>query len=380
MLKSDEKTRFRLAHCLTRFFCGHIQHPADLYTIHTLVEKSMRRLVVKWGLRKVVTEEQIQNSALDFIEELTISPGKSRYCGCLFAEIRLKEKASLRFIHYYTQKRLFTILKSNADSLSSEYMRFDANVKRNLRQLVLAKAIFFRSPDRYAVDNPEILPDIRKYQLEPLVLARLPFKRVWRNNRIVSRNLRPSLEMLLAHPPHNNFRFKKRLISSTLFCLSDELIQRQISLIHSDINANHEFSLSVEVAEVLTFLKKSFKTIFPGKDFYLTTMLLFAHFYCDYPEYFSNLKLFPGHYEVLHAKKGKVDRLFSFCRLIVRDNSLSDAELGRTTVFNRLQKLKEMLRSILNDCSMACRRKIILKLVYYLIGVYSKIGCKNEKL
>lgn len=379
MLKSEHRNAYQLASHLVTFFSGRVRQPSDFYEIHRLVEKSIRRLVVKWGLKKVVSQEQIQNSILDFVEELTVSPGKSRYCGCLFAEIRLKEKASLRFIHYYTQKRLFTILKANANSLSSEYMRFDAQIKRNLRQLVLANAIFFRRPDRYAARDPEILPDISRFQLEQFVLAQLPLKRIWKNNRIVNRNLRPSLEILLAHPPHDDFRFKKRLISSTLFRLSDELTQRQVNLVAGEGLACHEHSLCSEASEVFSDFLKSLKSSFAGEDFPLNALLLFACLYSDYPGYFSEVDISPDHVESLQAKTGKIDRIFTFTMLVARESSLAKVEFGRTTAFNRLKRLKSLLCSNLHDCSLACRRQVIMKLARFLIRFYEKLRIRNER-
>ncbi|MDN5280767.1 MAG: hypothetical protein PWR01_4732 [Clostridiales bacterium] len=379
MLKSKEKTGFELAKCLIKFFEGRICNAEDFNNIYALVDKSMRRLVIKWGLKKVVSEEQIQNSVLDFMEELTASPGNSRYCGCLLSEITLGSKASFRFIHYYTQKRLFTILKKNADSLSSEYLKFDAQIKRNLRQLVLAGNIFFQSPDRYAADKPEVLPDIKKYQLEPVVLSRLPLKRVWKNNRILNRNLRPSLAILLSHPPHNEFRFKKKLISSTLFRLSDELIQMQLNSANSQACSNYEHSLSEEASEVFTGLIKNLKKIYTAQDFIFSAILLFALLYSDYPEYFAETLLAPAHLEILHEKNGKIDRIFAFLRVVVHENGLSKSKLGRTTVFNRLKNLKAIVRSSLNDCTVACRRRVILKLVRFLTRFYSEMEMKNAK-
>lgn len=373
MLKDRQKNRTRLGDFLIHFFRDSSRRPDDFLRLHNLVADSIKGLVRKWNLQSVVTDHQISDTILDFIEELTSGPSQSRFCSKLFAEVMLKSSPSREFIQLYAIRRLFTILKCHADSHSREYLRLDIQVKKSLQKLVQESKINFAVPDFFAAQEPLQVPEISRFQLDRRILAALPLRRYWSESgrSILNRGLKPSLIRLLQTNPHDLFKFRKRLISSTLFCLSDVLLQKQMRAGENQNSTETvaHFTTVEEIHWARQTFAQQLKSAINRRERPQILLLLIGYFFCLYPEYFREGDLRKRHVELLRANAGLVDRLFTFLRHSSLERGV-ELKWHRTTVYNRLHLLKGLLRSILSDCSVFAAQKFLAALLNSYLKIY----------
>ncbi len=382
MLKESKKKSFFLAESLVLFFSHPSRQADDFLRLHNSVTKAVRLLVSKWHLRSVVSEEQISETVLDFIEELSDKPSQSRFCARIFAEIRLKSRPSLEFIEFYSVRRLFTILKQHADSKSHEYLRLDRQIKKTLKHLVNSQELRFARPDFFAAQNPEGVPEITRRFLDRRVLSELPLRRFWSESgkSIINKGLKTSLKRLLLTSPHDLFKFRKRLISSVLFNLTDCLLQRQLTAgeTRSGADAFVRFSALEEAISAKRAFAELLKAFADRRERFLLIFLGIGYFYNLYPHYFRAGDIIPRHLIALQAKGGQIDRIHAFLEQLSGEQKLP-LKWKRTTVHNRLSRFKGMLRSVLSDCSALAAQKFLPAVIKNFLKLYhGEFGENNE--
>lgn len=388
-MKTNKIKSRSLAETIHKFMLADKITSSVFLLLYNSTIEELKRLLNRWSLKLVVDDQQIENAAIDFIEDVTSSPDENQVAAQLLKIIMIKSENFLNQLQFYASRRLFTLLKKHADKRSKEYIRFNNLVKRALLILSQEGQIYFHTPTYYAAANEENLPVMVPALLSSQVINQIPLRRVFNfeSGHVKNHKLKDSVLILLVTKPHNCFKFAKVTVSSVLFNLNDES-GADFSIDNFEMFDKNFYSSGVYEnyisegfkAETILILEQ-IALQFEKHDQNLMFMMGLAHFYLSYPQYFDQNDLFASHLEILDSNAGTIDKIFKFLNTIPEIYLLKDRP-GRTTVHNRLKVFKAILKGILEDFPIRTQIMAIRELVEVLLARYWKIfkEIKSDKL
>lgn len=372
---NSDKENLKLADSIISALHKNSSLQQSFVTLYDAVEDEVGRLTRRWQLSRVIEDSQINNTVMDFLEDLSDSPDDNHFLARLLA-ITLRQPANMRQqIQYYSSRRLFTLLKKNATASSHEYLAFNSLVKKNLNKLADEKQLKKLSAGYWTAGSPtkSIAADTTSFS--PAILARLPIQRtISASGRNVNRQVGQSIVLLLTSPEHVWYKFKTAAISSALFNLDPATSV----LLSADCEVEwgpEQHKSAHEACEINTMAgcmieQISLQLEAPDKVQVLMAGLAYCFIMC--PDYFRCDDFSVNHYRILTSSKGETDRIHEFLNT-EQFNDLFINKPGRSTVFNRIRSFKSLLESSLIDFPIEAQQAGIKSLVNLLVYQYSKV-------
>jgi hypothetical protein len=370
----------KLAQAVYEFFTEKTKNSANFVQILDLAEIETGIIIKKFRLSNVITGEQVENTVLDFVDDLSDSADSNNFTVGLLKICHLQTDDFLLQLKYYISRRLFTLLKKNADENSKDYMRFNETVKYALKMLEKKQQIFFYSPDFYSANSDPEIPVLSLKSCCSNIIASLPFRRIYieKSQKFKNLNLKTSLLQLLSRTPHNQYRLQRNSIVTLLFNLQYDSGKNRLIAVHenydykaSQMDSGHQ-AMSYEADEIADELFFRIRSQFDANEIDSLLMLIFAWLVSVYPEYFHENELLPRHRDLIMSKKGLIDKLHKFLNEI-RLNNLSVPVMGRTSVFNRLKSLQSLFCNIFSGYSYKAMQFGLQKIVSLLYRHYRKL-------
>lgn len=328
--------------------------------------RKLRRLVKRWGLKSVVSNEQIQDTAVAFMNDMSSSPDENQFFAKLLAICKLRPPHHHKSIEYYASRRLFTLLKYYASESSKDYLKFNESVKRALRKHHQRKVLRKIPPEFWTGNFSKNTAAGNVDTFSTYVLARLPLrKKSDSSGRFKCCKLSESLQQLLKHELHIPYKFKRRNISATLYNLLPTPV----------LNSPALFTQSEEDSGlVCSSIIESFLAQLPSKKLIRKQILMagLAFFATRQPELFTRDILLAQHQKLFFSKAGEVDIVHQFLNDEKLGNVLNCA-IARSTAANRINSFRLSLQAALSDCPAIIQQRVISRLVSMLINQYKKV-------
>ncbi|NCB39615.1 MAG: hypothetical protein EOM80_12705 [Erysipelotrichia bacterium] len=369
-----------LAKALVCILTGSGNTSRHFMQIHDLARYEIRCLIKKWGLSLVVENDQMSDTLLDFLEDISSPPDENAFVAHVIALCRRQPADYLKQVQFYVSRRLFTLLKKNANSRSKEYMSFNSQIKRVLPLLADERKIFSRSFDYWSGNDTPDCPAIDMNQINQRIITSLPLKRLYsdKNGRLKNSFLRESIVKLLCDAPHFDYKFKKSLISTVLFKLNDLNQQcRSLDQFDSDTGLTNSIDAASSAINLIknpatALIIEQLKLQFKNNEQPQVLLAGLGYFFTTSPDYFKKSDFLPDHYAILASDIGDIDRIHNFLNALPKRDLLLKRP-GRTTVFNRIQSFKILLETILIDYPVEIKQSGIKELVQYMLEQYQSI-------
>ncbi|NLM18363.1 MAG: hypothetical protein GX221_11690 [Candidatus Riflebacteria bacterium] len=379
----NNKNKFGFLEVIESLLLNNKRHISarDYIELESGIHASIRKIIKRHELQNVIQEEQITETAGNFMLEL-LAPSETSFI------MKLKAAAingSLQEEYGYILARLFTLLKENAPQNVQEYFLFSDAVKKTLKKLAKSDKISQIKLGCYAISATSELAQGSTISFPQEIVAKIPLKRQLVNTNVKNMYLEESIIQLLTACPAMYFR--ANVIASALYKYVEQPSAISIEEI-MPVNSDNTTAKNIEIPDMSgnpdsqmssTALDEAVSDIFAlfdlqNEDKKDTVLLCGLGYFAKLcPDFFTPEDLGQDNYELLCASAlGETDTIQIFLDKIAKSHLLK-VKTGRTTTSNMTNFFKNSLSPLLQDYTIEEQRQIIRALVHRLLEEYAPL-------